>query len=137
MAFTKSQLQGVALKCIVYIYIICTYLYLQLNLELNLELRTYDYICIYVKLSTIAISNSLTRHVWRRATAAFRRWDPRLVGDLEGSPKNIGTFHPEIGYFSQSQGFTQPGYDMTNSLPWFFDGPNRNRWFTMVYHGLP
>ena len=21
---------------------------------------------------------------------------------------------------------------MTNSLPWFFDGPNRNRWFSML-----
>ena len=21
---------------------------------------------------------------------------------------------------------------MTNSLPWFFDGPNRNRWFTVL-----
>jgi len=29
---------------------------------------------------------------------------------------------------------------MTNSLPWFFDGPNRNRWFTelnsmVIFHG--
>ena len=21
---------------------------------------------------------------------------------------------------------------MTNSLPWFFDGPNRNRWFSVL-----
>jgi len=24
---------------------------------------------------------------------------------------------------------------MTNSLPWFFDGPNRNRWFSELKHG--
>ena len=24
---------------------------------------------------------------------------------------------------------------MTNSLPWFFDGPNRNRWFTELKNG--
>ena len=23
-----------------------------------------------------------------------------------------------------------PGLVMANSSPWFFDGPNRNRWFT-------
>ena len=23
---------------------------------------------------------------------------------------------------------------MTNSLPWDFDGPNRNRWFTELKH---
>jgi len=28
-------------------------------------------------------------------------------------------------------GFTQPGY-FPNSSPWFFDGPNRNRWFTVL-----
>jgi hypothetical protein len=31
-------------------------------------------------------------------------------------------------------GFTQPGYDI-HSLPWFFDGPNRNRWFTVLKNG--
>ena len=25
---------------------------------------------------------------------------------------------------------------MTNSLPWFFDGPNRNRWFTVLKTGV-
>ena len=24
---------------------------------------------------------------------------------------------------------------MTNSSPWFFDGPNRNRWFTVIKNG--
>ena len=24
---------------------------------------------------------------------------------------------------------------MTNSSPWFFDGPNRNRWFTVLKNG--
>ena len=24
---------------------------------------------------------------------------------------------------------------MTNSLPWFFDGPNQNRWFTELKNG--
>jgi len=24
---------------------------------------------------------------------------------------------------------------MTNSSPWFFDGPNRNRWFTELKNG--
>ena len=33
-----------------------------------------------------------------------------------------------------------PGLVMTNSSPWFFDGPNRNRWFTelnsmLIFHG--
>ena len=27
--------------------------------------------------------------------------------------------------------------ELVNSSPWFFDGPNRNRWFMMVYDGLP
>jgi hypothetical protein len=26
---------------------------------------------------------------------------------------------------------TQPGYDI-HSSPWFFDGPNQNRWFTVL-----
>ena len=26
-------------------------------------------------------------------------------------------------------GYTRPGYDVYSS-PWFFDGSNRNRWFT-------
>ena len=34
---------------------------------------------------------------------------------------------------------TQPGYDI-HSSPWDFDGPNRNRWFTVlnsmvIFHG--
>ena len=28
-----------------------------------------------------------------------------------------------------------PGLVMTNSSPWFFDGPNRHRWFTELRHG--
>ena len=27
---------------------------------------------------------------------------------------------------------TQPGYDI-HSSPWFFDGPNRNRWFAVSF----
>ena len=30
--------------------------------------------------------------------------------------------------------YTRPGYDWYSS-PWFFDGPNRNRWFTELENG--
>ena len=46
------------------------------------------------------------------------------TGDPQGFIHFGGRPHAEV-----------PGLVMTNSLPWFFDGPNRNRWFTVLKHG--
>ena len=85
-----------------YIYNIFVYIYISVStIESRIE---SDYICIYVKLSTIAISNSLTRHVCRRATAGGTRgWSE--TWRVHRKTQKSGIFH------QQSQGFTQPGYD--------------------------
>ena len=40
-----------------------------------------------------------------------------------------------ISWFHQAKIWIIPNLVICYSLPWFFDGPNRNRWFTELKNG--
>jgi hypothetical protein len=59
---------------------------------------------------------------------------PAWLQDEKHRLKTWISMGSDDAYAMVIMGVTQPGYDI-HSLPWFFDGPNRNRCFTVLKNG--